>query len=81
MSLGDGNIAIIDEVYKQLQESLKSDKDIILIDRSLNDRQIWNYRRYARGDMPAEQYFSIRDKYKEISKGLIDFLLSLSPFK
>lgn len=75
MSLGDGNIAIIDEVYKQLQESLKSDKDIILIDRSLNDRQIWNYRRYARGDMPAEQYFSTRDKYKEKSKDLIDFLL------
>ena len=75
MSLGDSNIAIIDEVYKQLQEALNSDKDIILVDRSLNDRQIWNYRKYAKGDMPAEQYFSTRDKYKEISKELIDFLL------
>lgn len=75
MSLGDGNIAIIDEVYKQLQESLKFDKDIILIDRSINDRQIWNYRRYVRGDMSREQYFSARDKYKGISKELIDFLM------
>ncbi len=75
MNLGDGNIAIIDEVYKQLQRSLESDKDIILIDRSINDRQIWNYRRYVRGDMPEEQYFNARDKYKAISKELIDFLL------
>lgn len=75
MSLGDGNIAIIDEVYKQLQESLKSDKDIILIDRSINDRQIWNYIRYIRGDMPEEQYLDARDKYQAISNELIDFLL------
>lgn len=75
MSLGDGNIAIIDEVYKQLQESLESDKDIILIDRSINDRQIWNYRRYIRGDMPEEQYLAARDKYQTISNELIDFLL------
>lgn len=75
MSLGDGNIAIIDEVYKQLQESLESDKDIILIDRSINDRQIWNYRRYIRGDMPEEQYLAARDKFQTISNELIDFLL------
>lgn len=71
----DKNIAIMDEVYRELTEALKSDKDIILIDRSLNDRQIWNYKRYIRGDMTQEQYFSVRDKYKEISKELIDFLL------
>lgn len=75
MSNADGTLAIAEEVCKQLQESLKSDKDIILIDRSINDRQIWNYRRYARGDMPEEQYFSARDKYQAISKELIDFLL------
>lgn len=75
MNLGDGNIAIIDEVYKQLQKSLESDKDIILIDRSINDRQIWNYRRYIRGDMSEEQYLATRDKYRTISNELIDFLL------
>lgn len=75
MSIKDSNIAIIEEVHKQLQKALKSDKDIILIDRSINDRQIWNYRRYTRGDMPKEQYFSLRNKYRDISKNLIDFLL------
>lgn len=75
MSLGDSNIIILEKVYKQLQDSLKLDKDIILIDRSINDRQIWNYRRYRTGEMPGEQYFEARDKYKEISKELIDFLL------
>lgn len=75
MSNADGTLAIADEVCKQLQESLKSDKDVILIDRSINDRQIWNYRRYARGDMSEKQYFNARDKYKVISKDLIDFLL------
>ena len=75
MSLGDSNIIILEEVYKQLQDALKLDKDIILIDRSINDRQIWNYRRYKTGEMPGEQYFEAREKYKETSKELIDFLL------
>lgn len=75
MNIGDGNIAIVEEVYKQLQESLKMDKDIIFIDRSINDRQIWNYRRYMKGDMTEGQYCVTRDKYKVISKQLIDFLL------
>ena len=75
MSLGDSNIAILEKVYKQLQDALNLNKDIILIDRTINDRQIWNYRRYITGDMPGEQYFEARDKYKEISKELIDFLL------
>lgn len=75
MSLGDSNIAIIDEVYKQLQNAISSGKEIILIDRSINDRQIWNYRRFIRGDMPENQYLEARDKYSAISKDLIDFLV------
>lgn len=74
MNFLDGNIAIVDEVCKQLQESLKSDRDIILVDSFINDRQIWNYRRYIKGDMSCSQYFSVRDKYQAISKDLIDFL-------
>ena len=71
MSLGDSNIIILDEVYKQLNNALKLDKDIILIDRSINDRQIWNYRRYKNGEMPGEQYFEVREKYKEILARII----------
>lgn len=75
MSYSDRDLAIFEEIYKQLQKSLESDKDIILIDRSLNDRQIWNCRRYVRGDMLEEKYFTARDKYQAISRELIDFLL------
>ncbi len=75
MNLEDSNIAIIEHVYKQLLEALESDKDIILIDRSINDRQIWNYRRYIRGDMSEEKYQETREKYSVISRNLIDFLV------
>ena len=75
MSLGDSNVAIVEEVYRQLQDAISSGKEIILIDRSINDRQIWNYRRFIRGDMSEEQYFTTRDKYSAISKELIDFLV------
>ena len=75
MSLGDSNFAILEEVYRQLQNAISSGKEIILIDRSINDRQIWNYRRFIRGDMPEAQYLETRDKYLVISKELIDFLV------
>lgn len=75
MSDVDGTLAIAEEVRKQLEASLKLDREIILIDRSINDRQIWNYRRYAKGDMSKERYEKARDKYEAISKELIDFLL------
>lgn len=75
MGLADRNIAIIEEVYKQLQNAISSGKEIILIDRSINDRQIWNYIRFIKGDMPEKQYLATRDKYSQISKQLIDFLV------
>lgn len=75
VSSAESHIAIIEEVTRQLEEALNSDKEIILIDRSINDRQIWNYRRYVRGDMPEEQYYGAREKYSVLSKELIDFLV------
>ena len=75
MNLGDRNIAIIEHVYKQLLEAIDKSQEIILIDRSINDRQIWNYRRYKNGDMPKEQYQKAKEKYSFISKDLIDFLV------
>lgn len=71
----DSNIAIIKEVYKQLKNAISKGNEIILIDRSLNDRQIWNYRRFIRKDMPEDKYLIIKDKYSTISKDLIDFLV------
>ncbi len=75
MSPMDMNIAIVEEVYKQLNFAINSGNEIVLIDRSINDRQIWNYRSYAKGDISEEEYVSLRDKYKNISKELIDFLV------
>lgn len=74
LSLEDNNLAIADLVYKQLLENLNNN-EIILIDRSINDRQIWNYRRYVKGDISEENYLNSRKKYSQLSKELIDVLV------
>lgn len=75
MNLGKRNLAIIEEVYRQLQNAIASRKEIILIDRSINDRQLWNYIRFIHGDMSEKQYYTSRDRFSTISKELIDFLV------
>ena len=75
MNLADRNLAIAEYVYEQLKEALTSGKEIILIDRSINDRQIWNYRRYLKKDMSEKQYKVATERYSKISKELIDFLI------
>ena len=69
------NMAIIKETTKQLESTIKLDTDIILIDRSINDRQIWNYRRYLRKDIDEKTYLEAKEKYSKISSKLIDFLV------
>ena len=69
------HLAIIEEVTNQLEEAINSGYDIILIDRSINDRQIWNYRTFVKGNMPKEKYQKIKEKYSVISRKLIDFLV------
>ncbi len=75
MSYSDRDLAIFEEIYKQLQNAVLTKKDLILIDRSLNDRQTWNYRRLVRGDMPEDLYLNAMEKYSKLSKQLIDFLV------
>ena len=75
VSSTESNMGILEEVTKQLKEAINSNKEIILIDRSINDRQIWNYRRYKKGQMPEELYQESKEKYSSISKELIDFLI------
>lgn len=69
------NMAIIKKTTKQLESAIKLDTDIILIDRSINDRQIWNYRRYLRKDIDEKTYLEAKEKYSKISSKLIDFLV------
>ena len=71
----DSNLAIIEETVKQLQDEINTNKDIIIVDRSINDRQIWNYIRYKKNDMDTKMYNELQLKYKEISKELIDVLV------
>lgn len=75
LSLKDINLKIIEIVYQQLKEEIGKNKDIILIDRSINDRQIWNYKRYKSGDIVNKCYMEYRDNYKQKSKELIDYLV------
>lgn len=69
------NMAIIKETTKQLESAIKLDTDIILIDRSINDRQIWNDRRYLCKDIDEKTYLEAKEKYSKISNNLIDFLV------
>ena len=69
------NELIMNKSYVKLLTELKKDLDIILIDRSINDRQIWNYLNYLRGDMREDTYYKLRSKYSDKSKRLIDFLI------
>ena len=75
LSSCDFNIAILKEVTKELKDLINSSYDIILIDRSINDRQIWNYRRYLKGDIDSKTYEELKNEYSLMSKELIDFLV------
>lgn len=74
LSHKDRNILIIEETKKQLESEL-NDSEILLVDRSINDRQIWNYIRYKNNDIDEKSYRELKDKYKNISKELIDTLV------
>lgn len=75
MNSNEINIVIMEESCKQLMKAMESGNEIILVDRSINDRQIWNYRRYHKGEMPEDLYLQTRDKNADISKKFIDFLV------
>lgn len=74
-SIEKRNIIILNEVTKQLEEALNHSYDIILIDRSINDRLIWNNIKYNDGDMSKDTYYDLMNKYKTISSKLIDVLI------
>ena len=69
------HIAIKDAVKAQLEEAVKHDYDVILVDRSINDRQVWNHRRYLKSKIDENIYLEAKEKFSKDSKSLIDFLL------
>ena len=72
MGIDKINICLIEETLKQLQDVINQESDIIMIDRSLNDRMIWNHGRMIENDMTEEQYHQLLAKYPAHSKELID---------
>ena len=75
MDMAHRNLTIADEVLEELERESLSSHDIILLDRSVNDRQIWNYRRFISGEMTEEEYLPSKEKLLSASKRLIDFLV------
>jgi len=75
MSVADWHMAIMEEDLRELKEAIEAGNDIVLVDRSINDRQVWNYRRYLSGEMAEERYFEAKEKYLKLSKELVDFLV------
>lgn len=75
LSYYDKCMLIIDTIYQKLSEEVEKGKDIILLDRSLNDRQIWNYIGYKKGDIKESDYLKAKEKYLKLSQELIDYLV------
>lgn len=66
---------INEEVSRELEQVQKLGKDIIIIDRSINDCQIWNDRGYHKEQIPEQIYRELQEKHSNISKEFIDFLV------
>ncbi len=76
-NLENWNLLILSETYKILHEATYEDFDIILVDRGINDRQIWNHCRYVSGDMSLEVMKENQELYRPVSKRLVDVLVEL----
>ena len=75
LDMAQRNMMIADEVLEELKSESTTNRDIILVDRSVNDRQIWNYRRFVSGEMSERDYLAYKEKLSEASRDLIDFLV------
>ena len=49
--------------------------DIIIVDRGISDRQVWNYLRLKSGDFTEEKYNELCKTYEEFAKNLIDMVV------
>lgn len=71
----DRDILIMEEIIKEIERRKSGTADLVLLDRGINDRQIWNYRRMVRGELQEDRYNVERRKAKEKSLELIDALV------
>ena len=75
MDIWERNKRIMEETYHQIEEKISANVDIVLIDRSINDRLIWNYRLYKQGIITKEDFSNSLLKYRQLSQKFIDFLV------
>ena len=70
------NTQIPKYVLSQLEDALKQDVDIIMIDRSLVDRMIWIDRLYLKDEFKKEEYEEYISTYIPIIKENIDTIIA-----
>ena len=75
MSPEESNKYITKIIYYKLLKENSSSKDILLLDRSINDRQIWNYIQFKNKIFSKESYLKLKNYYLNESKELIDHLI------
>lgn len=68
------NMKILEQVTNQLKMVTESENEVVIIDRSINDRQIWNYRGYIHGNIEESKYNQVKETSRILSKEQIDFL-------
>lgn len=77
MTIGEYNLHIMHVAFDQLKQAIESDYDVVLIDRGINDRQIWNYIRLQKGDLSGEDCQKAMHTYGEFSRKWINVLVQL----
>lgn len=70
------NTEIPKYVLNQLNETLKMDNDIIIIDRSLFDRLIWVNRLINKNQMTNKEYEAYKKEYIPLIKEKIDIIIA-----
>lgn len=70
------NFEIPKYVLKQLDESLKSNNDIIIVDRSLFDRLIWVDRLFLKDGITLKDYDEYKTKYIPLIKNKISIVIA-----
>ena len=74
LSVEERNLIILENIHRLLA-TIDSNSEIVLLDRSLNDRMIWNYYNYKRGSMSEETYYKTLKEYEPLISSLIDYLI------
>ena len=76
-NLANWNLLILSETYSLLHKAMNSDADIIIVDRGINDRQIWNHCRYVAKEMDYDTMIENQDLYAPMSMRFVNVLVAL----